>query len=196
MIEYPSIFTTTSEETRVLAVGIAWNATDSRGCVRGVGFNVCPPRARGSYFRARGGRRPPSATAEPAALLLGPLRDSGAIAISILRHHCSPNAGTSSIVERHRSGPGICGVECAEDGGRRQDSGDYSAMTAHCLADSQFLPIYESDFTGIESLLGLVRMMSVRMTHCDLLITEVFDDRAWSWLCGVEWGSLKILRGS
>jgi hypothetical protein len=47
---------------------------------------------------------------------------------------CNPNAETSSVVERHRSSLGICGVEGAED------SGDYSAITAHWRSKSRFLP--------------------------------------------------------
>jgi hypothetical protein len=75
--------------------------------------------------------------------------------------HCNPNAWTISVVERHRSSPGICGVDGAEHGGSRQDFGDYSAMTAHWIAESRFLPICEFCFTGIESLLPPLREMSV-----------------------------------
>jgi hypothetical protein len=35
------------------------------------------------------------------------------------------------------------------DGGSRQDSGDYSAMTAHWLAECRFLPICEFYFREI-----------------------------------------------
>jgi hypothetical protein len=44
-----------------------------------------------------------------------------------------------------------------------EDSGDDSVMTAHPLAETRFLPICEFYFTGIESLLGILRVMSVMM---------------------------------
>jgi hypothetical protein len=49
---------------------------------------------------------------------------------AIRRAHFNPNNGTSSVGERRRASPGICGVQGAEDVGSRQDSRDYSAVTA------------------------------------------------------------------
>jgi hypothetical protein len=52
-------------------------------------------------------------------------------------------------------GPGIWGVEGAEDGGSREDSGDSSAITAHWRSKSRFLPICDFSFSRIETLLRL-----------------------------------------
>jgi hypothetical protein len=58
---------------------------------------------------------------------------------AIRRIHCNPNAETSFSVQRHRSGPGISSVESAEDGRRRQDSGDFLVTTAAWLSKTRFL---------------------------------------------------------
>jgi hypothetical protein len=91
----------------------------------------------------------PGILGEKPQALEGPGRFECSSRSAIRRAHDNASAGTSSVVERHRSGPRICGVEGAEDGGSRQDSGDYSAMTTHWLAESRFLPICDFYFTGI-----------------------------------------------
>jgi hypothetical protein len=60
--------------------------------------------------------------------------------LAIRRAHCNPNAGTSSVLEGHRSDADICGVEGAEGGGTHEDSGDYSAKTSPWGSKSRFLP--------------------------------------------------------